>query len=156
MESWIDECLASVVEQCARDARKDAVRLVNDRLYEAQIGYFHTELLESWANAVDSYNGKVDQPLQYQTLPHGEFSVRRPDSPSTHLLIVMDRAARLILCTYSYPVFRGQIEREQKKFFVSVADDYLFLRQERGRSIMNEDAAKEIFVPFFMRAPFCP
>lgn len=155
-ESWIDECLASVAEQCERESRKDAVRLANDRVYEAQISYLRDELWKLFEDAVACYNGRATQSLQHQTLPHGEFSVRRVDSPSCHLLIALDRAARLMTCSYSYTAFRGKVEKGSKQLFIGADDNYLLLRQENGASIAKEDAVREIFSPFFKRAPRCP
>lgn len=153
--SWIDDCLQEVEAQCKKADQKDAIRLANDRIYEAQIGYFYDELWELWTHTVESYNKKVgvtdQRAFQFQTLPHGEFSVRRFNSPSCHLLIVLDRAARMLTCAYSYVAFRGQIVKESKRFFVSVEDDCLFLRQVDGMHLGKEEAAKEIFSPFFKR-----
>jgi len=157
-KNWIDECLASVTEQCQKEARKDAIHLANDRVYDAQISYFHDELWQLFADAVACYNeraGQIGQMFQYQTLPHGEFSVRRYGSPSCNLLITLDRAARRLTCAYSYTGFRGLVAKESKQFFIGVADDDLFIRQGNGDSIAKKDVTREIFSPFFKRAPRC-
>ena len=155
--SWIDALAQTEIETQKAEALKNAVRLANDTMYAAQIGYFWDKLTRDWKSAVEYYNAnmKTVRIFQCQVLPHDKFSVQRMDSPSCQLQIALDKAARLLNCGYSYPEFRGQIAIEQVQLFVCVHDDYLFLRQENGSVITVGGEAKEVLTPFFQRAPSC-
>jgi hypothetical protein len=151
---WIDDIISDKERRAEGESLTFFVRADERRRFDGLIDDFWREIVGGWSSAFDAYNKRTTEPskiVQYQSLPTGEFTARKPTFPAGEFVVSLNKATKRITCDYLYTVFGGKSFSERRILFIGIGDSCLFLQRDNGDHIAESRIASYVLTDFLQR-----
>jgi hypothetical protein len=153
-QEWIEKIVSDKERRTKVETVTALIRADEKHRFDGLIGDFWGDIKGLWGSAFDAYNERTTDPskkVQYQSLPTGEFTARKPTFPAGEFVAALNKATKRITCDYLYTVFGGKSLSERRILFVGIDENCLFLQSDKGEHIAEERIASFVLADFLQR-----